>query len=429
MKIPTPDSETGLLALKAMIDERHPLAAMSVFHRRLGDVFRIHLPGFTPVVMAGPQAARFVLVQAVDDLRWRNENDPVTRLLRHGVLVEDGPSHDALRRSMTPALHKGMLEGYVSEMFAAAHQVWDAWPEGGVVDMLVEMRKVALLALMRTLYRVDFSPELRRLWGAVLSDIRYISPGLWMIWRGAPRPGYARAIKRLDAYLYQIIAARRQQQVGGKDLLGLLIDAEYDDDAIRDQLLTMLIAGHDTVTALMAWSLALLGQHQWAMDCAVEEARQALPFDRAPDLEQLNRLSYLGDVIKESLRLYPPIHLGSRLAAQDIPYEDFIIPAGERVIYSIYLTQRREQDWPEPERFDPLRHRQARPAPYTWLAFGGGARNCIGAAYGQMEAKVVLAAILRRFDLTLLPKKITPYMGATLEPHPGVMMRVRRVKS
>jgi cytochrome P450 len=135
----------------------------------------------------------------------------------------------------------------------------------------------------------------------------------------------------------------------------------------------------------------------------------------------------LGQVIKESLRLYPPIHLGSRLAAQDLEYDGYHIPAGERVIYSIYLTQRRAEDWPNPDCFDPLRHGIAdRPAAYTWLPFGGGARNCIGAAYGQMEAKVVLSYVLRHFRLEWMGKKVTPHMGATLEPHPGVWMRVTR---
>jgi cytochrome P450 len=128
-----------------MLGERHPLAAMQVFHDELGDVFRVNLPGFTPLVMVGPEAARFVLIEGRKGFRWRNEADPVTRMLRHGVLVEDGPEHDRLRRIMTPALHRRMLDGYVDAMRCRTDQVTDGWPDGGVVDMLVEMRKVALL--------------------------------------------------------------------------------------------------------------------------------------------------------------------------------------------------------------------------------------------------------------------------------------------
>jgi len=197
--IPLPTPQAGLLALQAMLRDGHPLAALQVFQRELGDVFRINLPGFTPVVMAGPQAARFVLVEGRADLRWRTESDPVTALLRHGVLVEDGPAHDALRSQMNPALHRRMLEGYLHAMYAAVDQVCEDWRPGVVVDMLVEMRKIALLILMRTLFQADFTPELRRLWRAVLDCIGYISPGISVIWRAPPRPQYREGSRQMGS--------------------------------------------------------------------------------------------------------------------------------------------------------------------------------------------------------------------------------------
>jgi cytochrome P450 len=428
--IPTPSSQTGLRALKAMLAERHPLAAMQVFHDELGDVFRVNLPGFTPVVMVGPEAARFVLLDARHELRWRNEADPVTRLLRRGVLVVDGDEHDRLRQAMKPALHRRVLDAYVETMVRRTDQVTDGWADGQVVDMLVEMRKIALLILLDALYRVDFMPELDRLWDAILGAIRYISPGLWMMWPRMPRPGYQRALGQMDAYLYRIIAKRRaapeEGQGESRDLLGLLIEAGLDDDLIRDQLLTMLIAGHDTGTALMAWTLYLLGAHPKAMRRTRAEADAALGRE-PPNPAEVSRLDYLGRVIKESLRLYPPIHLGSRLAATDLEYNGYHIPAGERVIYSIYLTQRHKAYWPEPHRFDPDRHAPGgRQVPYAWLGFGGGPRNCIGGGFGLMEAKVVLARLLQNFDLALVEPHVHPHMGATLEPRPGVRMQVHR---
>jgi cytochrome P450 len=331
---------------------------------------------------------------------------------------------------MNPALHRRMLAGYVAELWATAREVTAQWSRSGRVDMLVEMRKVALLALMQTLYRVDFTPQLRPLWSAVLGSIRFISPGLWMIWRGMPRPQYQRAIHRVDEYLYQIIAHRRatwqSDPESPTDLLGLLIGSGMDDHLIRDQLLTILIAGHDTVTALMAWALLLLGQHPQVYQQAREEVAGLLDPVEPPTIEQLQQIEYLDWIIKEALRMYPPIHLGSRLAAVDLEYDGFHIPAGERVIYSIYLTQRDSKYWPDPHNFLPERHALGnRQTPYTWLAFGGGPRNCIGAAFGQIEAKVVLGFVLRRFDMLPLAARVTPHMGATLEPHPGVMMQVR----
>jgi cytochrome P450 len=401
---------------------------MEVFHQALGNVFQIALPAFTPVVLVGPEAARFVLVEAREGLRWRMEGDPVVDLLRHGVLVEDGESHDELRALMTPSLHRRMLDAYFHRMLATSERVTAIWQAGQVRDMLDEMRSIALLILTDTLFRVDFMPDLQRLWDPVLASIRYISPGVWMLWRGAPRPGYRRQLARLDAYLYRIIHERRAgMEPGGPepgDLLGLLIAAGLNDDLIRDQLLTMLIAGHDTSTAALAWSLYLLGSHPTAMARAAAEARAALEGGSlTPD--RLRELPYIARVVRESLRLYPPIHLGSRVAARELAYQGYRIPAGERVIYSIYLTQRDDAYWANPGRFDPDRHGPGeRAAPYSWLAFGGGPRNCIGAAFGLMEVKLVLAHILGHFELELVEPHVRPHMGATLEPHPGVRMRV-----
>jgi cytochrome P450 len=210
------------------------------------------------------------------------------------------------------------------------------------------------------------------------------------------------------------------------DMLGSLIASGMDDDLIRDQLLTMLIAGHDTVTALMAWTLALLGQHPAMLRQAQDEVDRTLFPGELPTLEQINQMTYLNQVIKEALRMYPPIHLGSRISATDLEFKGYHIPANRRVVYSIYLTQRSPAYWPEPDRFDPQRHSPGvRPEPYTWLPFGGGPRNCIGAAFGQMEARVVIAYLLLHFDLELTSRHIKPHMGATLEPH-GARLRVER---
>ncbi|NWG16976.1 MAG: cytochrome P450 [Chloroflexi bacterium] len=429
LPIPTTNQDVSLLALRSLIRDRSVLGALEVFQQQLGSIFQITLPGFKPVMLAGPEAARFVLVSSRDDLRWRSEGDPVTALLRHGVLVTDGEQHDTLRRAMTPSLHKNMMNRYVETMWRATDQVMQTWVDGEQRDMLVEMRRIALLILTETLFKVDFAPELNRLWQPILKAIQYISPGWWVIWPGVPRPGYGRVLRQLDDYLFQIIRARRAAVGEADDLLGgLIMTPGMDDDLIRDQLLTMLIAGHDTSTALLSWSLYLLGKHPEAMQRAVEEAR-ALPFPEPPSLEQITGLHYLDQVIHEALRMYPPIHLGARIAAQDLDFQGYIIPAGTRVMYSIYLTHRMKAHWNEPARFNPERftpENNRQRAPYTYLPFGGGPRNCIGALFGQVESKIVLARILQQYSLMLAQQPVHAHMGATLEPRPGVMMNVRR---
>jgi cytochrome P450 len=374
-------------------------------------------------MLVGPEANHFVLAEGRNDLRWRAEQDPITRLLRHGVLVEDGESHDRLRRQMNPALHRRMMASYADGMWQCADTVINGWGDAPL-DMLVEMRKIALLILTRTLFNVDFVPELRRLWGAILRALGYISPGFWIMWPGMPRPGYQRALKALDDYLYQIIHLRRAAP--GDDMLGLLITAGMPDTLIRDQLLTMLIAGHDTSAALLSWVVYVLSSRPDLQAKAQAEIDMVIG-KNPPAYALASQLCYLEQVLNETLRLYPPIHLGSRIAACDLEFQGYRLPAGQRVLYSTYLTHRDPRYWRSPtdfmpERFVPEQARQ----PYTFLPFGGGARNCIGMTFAQIEAKIVLARLLQKYNLEFTGHRVYLHMGATLEPHPGVWVKVRR---
>jgi cytochrome P450 len=421
---PSPTPQAGRAALKALLEDKSLLPALKALQKELGDTFDLAFPGFRAVVLAGPEASRFVLVEARKSLYWRNPKDPVTKLLRHGLLVEDGESHDRLRRLISPSLHKRMLPVYLDKMLHHTDQVIDAWQTGSSLDMLVEMRKVALLIIIDCLFDVDFSPDMERLFPAILRMLSYISPGVWLIWPNAPRLGYASSIQQVDEYLYGLVAARRAKGTDGDDLLSRMVaDPEMTDDLIRDQMLTMLIAGHDTSTALLAWAFGLMGKHPEVMERALAELDQVIGKE-LPGLEHIDQLQYLGQVIDETLRLYPPIHVGNRKLAEDLYFQGYCLPAGRRLMYSIYATHHDEKYWENPERFDPDRFAPGvKPHPYTFVPFGGGPRNCIGAAFAQVESKVVLARILQRFELTLLRDDLRVYMGATLEPRPGVFMK------
>lgn len=448
--IPTLSGESGLAVLYKMLRKRSLLDGLHAMRDALGDVFRLPLPNFQPVFLVGPEANRHLLVTHRREFLWRLEGDPVTRLLRRGLLVTDGEEHDILRAHIDPFLQRGSSQRYIPAFWQAAQRVSGAWQDGQSYDMLVEMRKIALLSLMQPLFGVDILPDLGRLWRPILRAIAYISPGAWLVFKHAPRPGYACALKELDDYLYGLIHTRRaalakntppvvpsaaknpheasRNDSQTPDLLTQLIQTGLSDDLIRDQLLTLLIAGHDTSTALLAWALYLLGKHPAALARAASEA-QTLPADRPPTPEHLRRLEYLDMVIKETLRLYPPIHVGNRLAASDQTVCGHAIPSGTRVMYSIYLAHRHPDHWPDPDEFRPERFHHATreaPPPFTYLPFGGGPRNCIGAVFAQVEARVLLGSILQNFELELLTPRVHPHMGATLEPRPGVVMRVRR---
>jgi len=426
--LPTAESDTGLRVLRELARQRSLLPALEIMHADVGNIFQITLPSFDPAVVVGPDWNRYVLVTDRDKFLWRTEGDPVTRLLRHGLLVEDGQSHDDLRALMEPGLGRRHVNSQIEAMVHHTDATLAEWQDGRQVDMLVEMRRIALLILMGTLFGVDFRQDMDRMWRPILRAISYISPGLWVIWPRIPRGGYKRPLRDLDQYLYRIIGSRRSSPGNSDDWLTHLIINGLSDDLIRDQMLTMLIAGHDTSTALLAWSLYLLGRNPAALTMAQTEVDDIIG-DQLPDVHNLGSLHYLDQVIKESLRLYPPIHVGNRMVERPLEACGYAIPANTRVMYSIYLSHRDATLWPEvncfkPERFD----RAQRPAqpPFTYVPFGGGPRNCIGAAFAQIEAKVVLARILQSFDLTLASQNVRPHMGATLEPRPGVTMHVAR---
>ena len=415
-------------ALAALTHEPSILAALDSFHRDLGDIFRLPIPGFAPVVLAGAQANHFVLVEQRRQLRWRMDGDPVGHLLRNGLLMQDGAAHDSLRGIIQPALHRERVTGYSETFVRHTDELTAGWDDSPR-DMLVEMRRLALLVLVETLFGVDIGPHLNELWRPLLRTLDYIAPGPWLVWPGVPRPGYAEACRELDQFLYRLIAARRSAPARRPDLLDELCSAlGADDELIRDQVMTLLIAGHDTSTALLAWTLYLLGKHPAAMAQARGEV-DAIVGSGVPSAEQVGQLSYLDRVVKESLRLYPPIHLGNRRAATALEFRGYKIPAGTRVLYSIYLSHRDPRYWHAPDRFNPERFAPERgggPPPFAYLPFGGGPRFCIGAAFAQLEAKLILARLLQQFDLQLVSTRVRPHMGATLEPRPGVILRAHR---
>ncbi len=419
-------SEAGRAALRALFKERSPLGPLKVMAKYVGRFFQIPIPGFRPYVVFGPDANRKVLVTERDKVLWRN-TDPVTDLLDRGVLIVDGDEHDRYRKLMEPSLHPATLSGYTDMMIRHTDRVTAEWRDGGAVDMLVESRRIALLIIMDALFGKNAWDDIPRIWTPILKAIEYISPGAWIIWRKMPRFGFRKPLRELDAYLFEIISDRRQLTEDRytnrppstvhcpNDLLQHLIDAGLTDKVIRDQMLTMLIAGHDTSTALLAWAFALLGQHPDIHQRVVDEVDN---MDKSPLLDQ---------VIKESLRLYPPIHIGNRRVAEEMEFAEGNVPAGERMFYSIYLTHRDPEIWENAESFCPERFAHGRKTPpFSYVPFGGGPRACIGAAFGQAEARTIMAHLLKKFTFEFTNHPIHPHMGATLEPRPGVMMKILR---
>lgn len=415
-------------ALWAWARTRSLLQGLEVLRAFRGRAFRIPFPGFNPRLLSGPSAAHALLVDHHQHVTWRSEGDPVARLLGRGLLVVDGSEHDALREKVAPWLHPRFNERHLQIILKATNEVVDSWEEGRAFDVIPEMRRIALVSLMESLFGVDVRADLPRIWQPILQAIEYISPGWWLLMPGLTRSRFAKPLTELDGYLYEIIEAARSHPPSEPSLLTALIeDHELDDERIRDQLLTLLIAGHDTNTALLSWCLALLGGHPEILEAVRGEVADAFG-KTTPTAEGLPRLSRLTAVIYETLRMFPPIHLGSRVAAQPFNIDGCQFAPGDRLAYSIYLTHRDPESWEAPDRFRPSRFdrrgtRSSAP-PFAFLPFGGGPRNCIGAGFAMMEARAVLARVLQRTRLSPTGAPFRPQMGATLMPHPGVMMRL-----
>ncbi|HUI87411.1 MAG TPA: cytochrome P450 [Anaerolineales bacterium] len=404
----------GLSALFSYFKEGSLLGPLRIMANHIGRFFQIPMPMFRPYVVFGPEANRKVLVTERQKVLWRNP-DPVIDILRRGVLIVDGEEHDRYRELMEPSLHPGKLPDYAEMLLAQTNRVTSAWQNGQTIDMLVEGRKIALLIIMDALFSVDAWDDLPHIWTPILKTIEFISPGPWIVWRKIPRPGYRKHFQQLDEYLYRIIRDRRADS-SKQDLLQHLIDASLDDTIIRDQMLTMLIAGHDTSTALLAWTFVLLGQHP---DISARLVHEIDTLEKSPLLDQ---------VIKESLRLYPPIHIGNRIVSEELDFDGNRIPSGERMFYSIYLTHRDPAIWENADQFCPDRFAHGRKTPpFAYIPFGGGPRSCIGSAFGQAEARLVIALLLKNYAFEFINVyKIHAHMGATLEPRPGVMAKVYR---
>lgn len=374
-------------------------------HRRFGDVFRVSVAGSTWIVLGAPEAVREVFALGYEAVDAGEANRPLGALLgTRNLLLLDGEQHLARRRLVLPPFHGESLRAYEDVVESVAARRLSAWPDGRTVPVLPIMQGLTLEVVLRAVFgvkdgarREELSRRLRRLL-AWTTDLRR---ALVFSLLGPERLAGLRALRRqraaVDAMLLTEIAARRGDPALGerRDVLSGLLRARTEDGRplsdrdLCDELLTLLVAGHETTAALLAWAL-----HELA---------------RAPDV--LERLA-AGEpgpdraVVHEALRLHPPVPLGAlRRLWHPVEVAGHLLPAGTIVAPCAAIIHRRADLWPEPEEFSPDRFLGIRPSPGTWLPFGGGTRRCVGAAFAEQEARLVLGAVARRFSLTAHPRR------------------------
>lgn len=415
---------------------RHPIEFMEDCQARYGDCFTVRLAASPPLVFfTHPDAVREILTGDDDEMRAGEANFSVTPVLgQHSLLVLDGPRHRHTRRLMLPPFHGERMHAYGDTMCAIADAAIDRWPIGEPFVMHPEMQAITLDVIMQTVFGLEGSRHLPALRALLVELLGFTAtPLLRMPWpardRRRPKPWaeVVRLKRVLDVLLADEIASRRGFGWPGRDdVLGMLIDARDEsgrplsDADLCDELMTLLVAGHETTATSLAWIFNRLLTHPDVLARLRAEITAAGGARVTP--ERVRELPYLDATIKETLRLNPVFAVVGRRLKGPTRIGGLDLPAGAIVTPCIYLTHRRPDVWPEPARFDPDRFLATRPSPYEFLPFGGGMRRCLGMAFAVYEMQLVVARVVSRTILRLAndaPARMVR-RNITLAPSDGV---------
>jgi cytochrome P450 len=394
-----------------------PLPFLDECAQRFGETFTLRFPSTPPIVMfAHPDAIKTIFTGDEEDLRAGEANYRLEPILgKHSLLTLDGHEHLRERRLLQPPFHGDRMLAYGAVMRDIAAAAVDRWPAGRPFAVHPEMQGVTLDVILRTVFGLDEGPTKRDLRAALLDLLNLgANPQLLLAAQqsngnGArPAERFFAARERVDRLLFAEIAARRLADVTDRpDILSLLVQATYEngrpleDQALRDELMTILLAGHETTATSLAWAVSHVLAHPEVRARIADELRELGP---APlDPQRVTRLEYLDAVCRETLRLTPIIPLVGRRLTRPMRIGGVDLPAGVVAAPCIYLAHRRPERWPEPERFRPERFLETKPTPYEFLPFGGGVRRCLGMAFALVEMKIVLAEVLTRVELRAAP--------------------------
>jgi cytochrome P450 len=435
-----PPGDTSYSMARTRAFERDPLSLLLDCWRRHGPVFTLRLL-YTPVVfMLGPEANHYVTVSHAHNFRWRDGSmGDLIPLLGDGLLTIDGDYHRRARRIMLPAFHRDRIAAAAGTMLEETERAVSEWRAGDEVDLYAWTRKLSLRIAMRALF--GFDPD-RSSGHARMADEFEHALGFWgrdylvQIVRGPASPWrrMQRARERLDSVIFGEIEHRRAGK-GGEDLLSLLLEARdedgssFTDQELRDQVMTLLFAGHDTATSTVAFLFHELARHPWEM-ALLQEEQDGVLGDRPPSAEELaSGLPRLEMALDETLRLYPPAWVGPRRSIEPFEFQAVHVPGGVLVNYCSWASHHLPEVFPDPEAFLPERFSEENRAELpkgAYVPFGGGSRTCIGMRFGQLEVKAIATQILRRFRLELVPREpLSIRQMPTLSPRRGLPVYVR----
>jgi cytochrome P450 len=425
---------------------RNPLA---VFERArpLGDIVQLAMPGRHPLfVVADPVHIRRVLQENSANYRRTPFHDRLKAVMGEGLVTSDGELWLRQRRLLQPAFRAERVRRFVETMAMAAAELAVRWriaaDTGQVLDVSQEMSDLTLDIAVRCMFGQEQRGGDAAISAAVHAAQNWLSGRFWSLapnWtERLPTPAnrrFRQALATLDAAVGHIVANRLAVGKTGDDLLGMLLTAQegagVDTRQVRDEVMTMLLAGHETSAAALTWTWHLLACHPEVADAVRREIASNVSGLLAPNPDDLGRLDLSRAVIQESMRLYPPVGWFGRLTAGPDRLGAYDIPRGAILALSPWLVQRDPRFWSEPERFDPARFTPgARPAPYTYFPFGGGPRTCLGNHFAMTEMLVTLSVLMPRFRLRhAAGVSVRPEMRVTLRPASGLAMYIERCTS
>lgn len=427
---------------------RDPIGLFLEARATFGDVVRFKFGPFDYYLVNDPEVVRHVLVENAEAYTKSRNYVGLRIVLGDGLLLSEGDHWRRQRKLAQPAFHRGKLAGFADQMSRATRDLLDRWKAEDTrepFDIHREMMRLTFRIVGLTLFSSDVEGDAREVGEAMDVAMFWANDYAESIVRippSIPTPAnvrFKRAMKTLDAVVYRLIAERRERAKSdgfGDDLLGMLMEAVDEtsgsgmtDKQLRDEVITMVLAGHETTANLLSWTFYLLSKHPDAERRVREEARRVLG-DRDPVLDDVKKLEETRMVLEEALRLYPPAWMFERQSTQADELGGYRIEPGSIIGICPYVLHRHPQYWENPEGFEPARFRAdasaSRPR-YAYLPFGGGPRTCIGNHFAMMEAQILLAMIVRDYRLELDPShrvELDPLI--TLRPKHGIQVRRRR---
>lgn len=434
----------------------YPIQLFEHLHRTYGNIAHYRFMG-TPIIFVNdPEYVREILINQAPSFVKERTVRRMKVLLGEGLITSDDPIHKRQRRIAAPAFHRQRIAAYGDKIVAIAAHTREQWQSGQTIDIAAAMMDLSLEIVARTLFDTEVTPDVRSINHEVnaimgLYNLIVALPALerYIDW---PIPGlikFRRSRNRLNTIVERLIQQRRSEMTAGRidrgDLLSMLIASRYEsedtrdanpvpptsdgmsDEQIRDEVLTIFLAGYETVANALAWTWYCLSQSPHVEGLLHAELDTVLG-GRLPTLADYPSLPYTEQVFAESMRLYPPAWAMGRQSTRPVSLGPYHIPAGAHFFFSQYIMHRSEEYFPDPLRFDPARHtpeaKATRPK-FAYFPFGFGGRQCIGESFAWMEGVLALATMASRWRLIYAnAAPPVPRAKITLRPNDPLLMRL-----